>query len=186
MSKKKKKSKSKFRNLDYTKMEFIENICSQCRVCKPGTNPIFCYDETYTKDPKFFMSVIYKNLTEARDWLIDTGKSGLRPDDDIQHIFQMGFCESNSCGNRPHITEESCKFIVGCLSAFRNQTGNKNGQVINLSDYRGRKEKTPQKPKTEKLKRYVYEPEPGFFCNEGFREEIDKIVKEYIEMRGED
>lgn len=186
MGKKKRKSKSKFRNLNYSKMEFIENICSQCKICKKGTNPLFCYDETYTKDPKFFMSVIYKNIIEARDWLIDTGKSGLRPDADIQHIFQMGFCESDYCGHRPNITEESCKYIVGCLSAFRNQTNDPKGNVINLSEYRGRNEKNRQKTKTEKAKSRVYAPEPGFFCNEGFREEVDKIVREYIENRGED
>lgn len=186
MSKKKKKVKSKFRNLSYSKTEFISNICSQCKVCKAGTDPVFCYDETYAKDPKTFMNVIYRNLLEVKRWLVNIGESDLRPDEDIQYTFQMSFCESNYCGCRPHITEEPCKFIAGCLSAFRNQAKSLKSTVIQLSDYRGRKEKIAAKTKTGNKKHYVHSPEPSFFCNEGFKEEIKSIVKEYTENRCED
>lgn len=181
--KRKKKQKSKFRNLNYTKTEFVEEVCSECRICKPGTDPVFCYDETYVKDPKIFMSVIHENLIKARDWLLETDKSSLRPDDEIQQLFQMGFCESNYCGLRPDITDTSCRFLIGCLSAFRNQKKNPKGKVIDLSEYRGRKKEKSQKTKTENVKCRLYTPEPTFFCNEGFREEVDKIVKEYLDSQ---
>ena len=65
----KKNRLKKKRKYSYTKGEFVDNICSMCGICEPGTDPKFCYGDVYLEDPKYFVKKTVKNLAEMRRWL---------------------------------------------------------------------------------------------------------------------
>jgi len=165
----------------YTKTEFMDIICTQCGLCPKDTEPVFCYGDVYKESPKKFIRVIFKNLMEVKRWLVNVGQAhpSFLPDEDIEYIFKMGFCSSNYCGQRG--TKKNCEYIAGCISAFRKQIKNPNGQLIKLSDFRNAKTTSSRKGKKKKRKkaikeRYVPQPYPTFFCNERMEPEVKRIV----------
>lgn len=176
-----KKSRRKRKKYKYTKTEFVDIICAQCGLCPKGTDPVFCYGDVYKDNPKKFIRVIFKNLMEVKRWLINVGHADptFCPDEDIEYIFRMGFCQSNYCKQKPPGNRNKCDYLAGCLTAFRKQIKNPTGQVLQLDEYRGRNKKKNRKYKTKKKKqkaRYVPQPYPTFFCNEGMQKEVRRIV----------
>jgi len=116
---------------------------------------------------------------EVKRWLVNVGQShpSFLPDEDIEYIFKMGFCSSNYCGQRG--SQKSCEYLAGCISAFRKQIKNPNGQLIHLSDFRnkpGKKNRKMKKRKKAVKERYVPQPYPTFFCNERMENEVKRIV----------
>jgi hypothetical protein len=180
MGKKSKRKRMKYR---YTKTEFTDIICTQCGLCPKDTDPVFCFGDVYKESPKKFIRVIFKNLMEVKRWLVNVGQShpSFLPDEDIEYIFKMGFCSSNYCGQRG--AKNTCEYLAGCISAFRKQIKNPNGQLIHLSDFRNnfnnakssKKQKKKNRKKAAKA-RYVPQPYPTFFCNERMESEVKRIV----------
>lgn len=174
------KSKKKRRKLKYTKEEFQNIICQQCGLCPTGIDPDYCYGVVYKKDPKLFTKTIFKNLIEIKRWFINVGRANpsLCSDEDLKYIFHMSFCGSNFCGEKP-VRGQSCERLPECVSAFKKQLNNPNGNVYPIADYRGRNKKKKRKNKKANSKRYVPQPYPTFFCNEGMQDEVRRVVDAY-------
>lgn len=173
----KRKKKKQFK---YSKKQFINNVCSQCRLCKKNAEPNFCYYVVYKENPKKFINMILVNLIEVRRWLASTGVSDTTRclDEDIEYIFNMGFCSSNFCGERRE-TGNTCAYIAGCLSAFRLQVKGLKNSLTQFNTYptkKGKRNKRKNNKHKAKTKRHTPKPQPSFFCNEGMMDEVKEII----------
>lgn len=172
------KSRLKRRKYDLTKSEFITYVCTQCRLCAPNTDPKFCYDGCYNDDPKVFIKKVLKNLKEIKSALNSVAMKDfeMQNDDEFEFILEEAICASNICGNGD-LGSSGCGYKLGCLHALRDQMLSRGGRVISIGPHRGRKNKKGKKNNRVKLKKQKYvPPTPKFFCNEGFRPEVDRIV----------
>jgi len=167
-----KKSKKKRKNYKYTKTEFVDIICTKCGLCPEGTDPVFCYNDVYVNNHKKFIKVIFKNLIEVKRWLVNIGHSDptFCPDEDIEYIFKMSFCQSDYCKQRP-LANHNCAYLAGCIGAFRGQIKNPNNQIMLLNEYRNRKKKEKKNKNS-----YKQQPCPTFFCKPGMEDEVKKII----------
>jgi hypothetical protein len=176
---KKSKNKKRYR---FSKQEFVEIVCSKCRICQNDTDPIFCFSEVYKDKPKIFINNIFPKLVDFQRELIEYyGYPNISycEDDDINKIVKECFCKSNYC-KKGIISTENCDYIAGCIFNFRKQIMPSNsivGFVGNLLSSTKIKKKEKAKWKKKKA-RYVPEPYPTMFCNEGFKGEIMKILEE--------
>lgn len=188
-----KKSKLKRKKYQYTKHEFVQAICDKCSLCKPPTNPEFCYEGVYKDNPKEFTKLILEQLLDIRRWLSNAGYPCIIacPDEYIQYVLQTVFCSSNFCGKLPE-EGKTCKALAGCLHVFRRQIkgldkdtaifddvcnsilGNVSvpNNVINYQDFKNKK-KQKQKYKYAVT---IQPRTPTFFCNENFKKEIGEIL----------
>ena len=174
------KSKKKRQKLKYTKEEFQNIICEQCKLCAPGTDPVYCYEGVYKKNPKLFTKTIFRNLIEIKRWLINVGRANpaLCSDEDLKYIFTMSFCGSNFCGEKT-VRGQTCDRLLECVSSFKKQLSAPGSNVYPLADYRGRSKKKNRKNKKAKKNRYVPQPYPTFFCNERMEPEVRRVVDAY-------
>jgi hypothetical protein len=168
-----KKSRLKRKKFQFTKSEFMMAVCSNCKLCKPNTDPIFCYDNIYVENPKRFHKQIYPQLLETRHWMNGVGYGTLSdcPDADLENIIDVVFCDEIYCKNSDG--KGGCIYIIGCVNGFRNQIKTRPANIKIVDNNRPTKKKKSRWKKPAKV--YV-PPKPAFFCNDGFREEINSII----------
>jgi hypothetical protein len=178
------KSRLKRKKFNLSRQEFVELVCKKCGLCKTIGNPLFCYDKMYIEGPKDFIRGIVPKLGEAQTWFNSTKFDSLAsfPDDDLQFVLQLSFCAADFCGTTLTTGNNECEYIAGCLAAFRRQIESKEEvKIPKVIIHRGRNKKFDKENKTawqkeKKVKKAP--PTPYFFCNDTFREEVEKIINE--------
>lgn len=158
MGKRKKSRKTKYL---YSKVDFINSICSKCELC--SSDPTFCFDVVYKDNPKRFVKTITKKLYKFKHWLNSIGYSDVTtcPDEHIEYILKLAFCDSN-IGCKAEGTADDCLHLLGCFYEFKKQLKNSNSGIIT---------RLPKISKGNNLK-----AESTFFCNESFKKEIKEIL----------
>lgn len=174
MGKASRKKKLRRRKLKYNKSEFIGIFCSKCMLCPRGSEPSFCFEQVYKKNPKLFVQVIFNHLLELTGWVFDSHQDFLKDVDDINtYIFKHAFCSSGICGKK---YPNGCEMQLGCLAAFKAQvSGEEKVKITTAVGVTGKKKK---KLKRKHKQRYVAKPYPTFFCNEPFKSEIEGLLNE--------
>ena len=173
-----KKSRRKRRKYKYSRNEFMLNVCSICDICLPNTNPTFCFDEMYISNPKRFMDYVLPDLMEKSNELKNINAQGGEDYENfIEFLLEDSFCAYNLCGNGT-AGGANCFAKPNCLRGFHEQIANRDGRVINLDAKRKEKKKNNQQIIIRKKKKKIIKIKPMFFCNDSFREEVDRIVNE--------
>jgi len=160
-----KKAKSKKRRYKYSKQEFIALCCEKCTLCNPGVEPSFCYGKIYVRDPKLFISNVFKELMEFKHALYNEYCTvSLEPNSMIKLMFQEAFCDSKIC--REYKGSIDCPEITQCLFEFTKQL-NGVGTITTACT---------KSSKHKKNNRQVYEPYATFFCNSKFEQTVKEIL----------
>lgn len=151
----------------------MQIFCSKCLLCPSGSNPTFCYEQVYKKQPKLFVKVIFQRLLQLMTWIFDSQQDMFTEPGDInKYILNHAFCSSGLCGKK---WKSGCEQMPGCLTAFTAQIEGKD--TIKVTAAVGNKGKKKNK-KYKKKQRYVAKAYPTFFCNEPFKSEIEAILNE--------
>lgn len=177
-----KKSRLKKRRYNLRQHEFLQFVCPQCGLCAEGTRANFCYEGHYLEAPKRFMKFVLPKLITLREELslVGPAKSILQDDDDFAFTLEEAFCDSNICGNAGIASGINCTYKIGCLQSLREQARAGGKKITSIGLHRGRKRNKSKKNK--RRKKYVA-PTPTFFCNDSFREEVDKIIGNNTEQQ---
>lgn len=160
-----KNAKSKKRRYKYSKQEFLTLCCDKCTLCVSGVEPSFCYGKMYIKDPKMFVSKVFKELLGFKKLMYNESYIvDYEPNSMIKLMFQETFCDSRIC--REYKGSIDCPETEQCLFEFTKQLKGI-GATITINN---------KHSKTKKSKRQVYEPYPTFFCNSKFEQTIKEIL----------
>lgn len=160
-----KSAKAKKRRYKYSKQEFSALCCDKCTLCIPGTEPSFCYGKMYIKDPKIFISKVFKELLGFKRTLYNENYVMTYESDPMLRIlFQETFCDSRICVN--HRGGSECYETEQCLFEFIKQLKGV-GAAITVNN---------KCSKHKKNKRQVYEPYATFFCNAKFEQTVKEIL----------
>lgn len=151
----------------------MDICCSKCMLCKVGTDPTFCYEQIYKKEPKLFIKTIFRRLLEMNKWLLNQSQGGKKEyEEELEYIFKNSFCKDGFCNDGVY---GQCKKTANCLLAFKSQLTS--GPRINVRVRNTNYEAKPKKSKKEKRKdRFVAKPYPTFFCNEPFKTEVEGLL----------
>lgn len=174
-----KKKKLRRRRFNLTAGEFVQYACQRCGLCdhKSDVSTTFCYDGFYTDEPKEFLHDCLPALQEVKHLLLigNPKRPTLSDDDEFEYALEFAFCSSKLCSN---FDGQNCKYKAGCLVALRYQMlGTTEPSKAGNRKHHGRKNKFGRKNKAGKKKKATYiPPTPKFFCNGGFRKEIDDIL----------
>ncbi len=119
MARKGKNRKAK-RVRKYNQKQFKEVICISCDMCHKNANPAFCYAELYRREPKQFVSHVYKNLTDVHQFYKGLNRA----------ISSMGmeqfaniFCITGICYGGDSDKGLKCPAREDCYRLFRSQLG---------------------------------------------------------------
>jgi len=156
---KKKKKRGKEKDRTYSKVQFRDIVCSQCRMCHPDSKPEFCY-LFYLEDPKTFMMEVYGKLLKLSMWV----ETHLVSKDLISMpSFREVFCYAGICGYSEH--GNKCGVDSNCYSDFKEQLLSLKGQGYK---------------KTNKKSREVIMPYSTFFISndENFRKQVEGILED--------
>ena len=160
-----KNAKAKKRRYKYSKQEFLTLCCDKCTLCVSGVEPSFCYGKMYIKDPKMFVSKVFKELLGFKNALYNEGYiMDYEPNSMIKLMFQEAFCDSKIC--REYRGSVDCPETEQCLFEFTKQLKGIGATITVNNKY----------SKHKKGKRQVYEPYATFFCNSKFEQTIKEIL----------
>jgi hypothetical protein len=168
-----KRKRLRRRRFNLTEQEFVKYACSQCNLCRlsPEMDVNFCYDGFYVVDQRKFIKEILRELQEIRQLIptIQSNNQVSMREDEIEYTLEYVFCESGLCDTSPKHSGVECPHKIGCMMALRMQ-------ILNKIDHHGRKNKFHKKNKKGKSHQKYIPPTPKFFCNAGFREEVNDIL----------
>ena len=170
------KRKKKNRKNKYNKQQFVEIICTKCRLCEPTTtrnSAAFCY-EMYKKQPKVFMKKIYPPLCTLEEWNSDNKMKTLQ-------TFVVLFCINCSAYNIA--SSKNCPRLNLCLNSFEKQIDPAItfGNDLRLTSFSKKELKRMRKRQPERKRRTIYEPYPTAFYNknnEDWEDFIHKVLNE--------
>jgi hypothetical protein len=157
----KKKNKNR-RKLSYTIHDFKGICCAKCELCRYGAEPSFCYYHVYKQNPKQFIKNTFAKLLQVRERIMNGTVGGTTPEHEMANIFNQAFggCHFD---NRKRARELFTEQMMA--------EGEGSPPKKKLTKAEKKRLKRQQRKQ-----RYVVESYPYFFCNPGFREEIDKVL----------
>ncbi len=105
------------------KSKFKETVCSKCGLCIKGTNPKFCYNFLYKKNPSKFINVVLPKMISQNNFLSQAKE--LSPNEVstsmiAMSIFRAIFCTNDLCIG----CSASVDQVNTCILKFRTQEVN--------------------------------------------------------------
>jgi len=161
----KKKGRNRKKKQQYTVHEFKDIFCAKCELCPYGIDPFFCFNHVYKQAPKEFVKNVFNRLLRARKCVIDGSISkSATPGQEVANIFNLAF------GGAHFQNRKKARILFAEQMASEGQ-----GAPPKKKLSKAEKKKLKREAKRRR-KRYIVQAYPYFFCNEGFREEIDTVL----------
>jgi hypothetical protein len=157
-----------------TKWDFTGMLCTQCMLCREGTEPEFCYQHVYKQNPKRFIELVFPRLLKAGERIMDGDFDGeANPAKEMNKLFDFVFSIVHFQNRNAARIDFANQVTAPTFSPSSRKKTDK--QLAREERTAKRKAKKAKKGKKGK-KRYIVAAYPTFFCSGGMKEEIRSII----------
>ena len=164
MGKKKGRNRKK---QQYTVHEFKDICCAKCELCHYGIDPFFCFNHVYKQAPKQFITTVFNKLLRVRKSVMDGSiEKHSAPGQEVAKIFNMAF------GAVHFQNRKKARQLFADQYSSEGQGSPPKKKLTKAEKKRLKREEKRKR----RQRRYIVKSYPFFFCNEGFRKEIDTVL----------